>query len=277
VSGSDIIKWGDSQQYYQAPIQDGGITVRLLQAPVDPLGGIAAMCRMYEGKPTYSLNDISHADRSKYWQAAMETHLKAPLEAVTFHFFIEGVDRAFTHQMVRQRTACYAQESMRFAVVEDLAQKVQLPLTIRAGSDEAAAWERAITGIQEVYDYLVNNGVPAEEARGLLPHCTPTRLNYITNLRSLLEHAGNRLCTQAQFVWRVVFAGIIMAIRAYQPTWQYQHIADAAFRPVCYQLGHCPFKASFDRACTIRGRVDEGKFDEINAAEWMADPSAARA
>jgi hypothetical protein len=142
--------------------------------------------------------------------------------------------------------------------------------------------------IQDAYHTLVAGGVPAEDARGLLPHATTTRVHYKTNLRNLLEHAGNRLCTQAQFEWRWVFTGIIQALRARsevyrmgsleadQDGWQWNLICNGSFLPVCYALGRCPFTAVFDRQCVIRERVQAGRWDEIDPSEWMFDPSAAR-
>jgi hypothetical protein len=53
-------------------------------------------------------------------------------------------------------------------------------------------------------------------------------------------------------------------------------IDSAVFKRICYSLGKCPFMAVFDRQCTIRSRVNEGKFDEIDPREWMADPTAGR-
>jgi thymidylate synthase ThyX len=50
----------------------------------------------------------------------LQDALKAPLEAIDFHFMVEGVTRAHTHQEVRQRTAVFAQESMRFAVKDKI-------------------------------------------------------------------------------------------------------------------------------------------------------------
>ena len=323
---TSLRKWGDDQQYEQAQFQAQGTEqtgvlprVHLLWMTPDPLGAIAAACRMYEGKPTYDLNDITDEERKHYWQQAQATHLKAPLEFVKFHFFIEGVDRAFTHQMVRQRTAVYAQESMRFAVVEELDRRSTLPPslygTISQQTEDRHAshednlqrardvWDDAIENIGQVYTQLVERGMPAEEARGLLPHAAATRLNYSTDLRALLDHAGNRLCTQAQFHWRLVFNGIAQAIRGYQSDgvgdWQFKELSKV-FKPVCYQLGHCPFQASFDRDCSIRERVEanakHGRPSEkwgqefigkdshgnrqvigaIHDSEWMLDPDAAR-
>lgn len=283
----------DKAMFEAAPMMTGAggrvePRVFLLSATPDPLGAIAAMCRMYEGKPTYTLDDITGEERIHYWDQVQKTHLKAPLEAVHLHFFIEGVTRSFTHQMVRQRTAVYAQESLRFAVKEDMASEVALPPSIPADPESKTyqTWVTTMGELEDVYNFLIDEGVPAEDARGLLPHAVTTRINYVTNLRALLDHAGNRLCTQAQFEWRAVFIELVKAIDEYTPvgwdevgvaSWQFNHIARSqVFKPVCFALGHCPFTAEFDRGCTIRDRVQAGEFDKIDPAEYMADPNAGR-
>jgi flavin-dependent thymidylate synthase len=282
--GEEVQKWADQAMFEAAPIEGGKITVKLLWATPDPLGAVSAMCRMYEGIPTHDLYNVSDDERLRYWEQVQKTHLKAPLESIVFHFFIEGVTRSFTHQMVRQRTAVYAQESLRFAVKENMVGEAALPPSIDTPKRQEY-WGRALGSIQAAYNQLIADGVPAEDARGLLPHATTTRLNYITNLRNLIEHAGNRLCTQAQFEWRSVFIELVKSIRDYEPPyhepfraeWQFRHMVESAiFKPVCFQLGHCPFMAVFDRQCTIRSRVNAGKFDEIDPHEYMSDPTAGR-
>lgn len=295
---SKIVKWGDDQQYVSRPIQEGeerGPRVVLLAGTPDPLGAIAAMCRMYGGRPTYSLDEITDEERLHYWKQANATHLKAPLEAPQFHFFIEGVDRAFTHQMVRQREAVYAQESMRFAVVEDLPERAPLPpflAGLPSDDPRVTLWRMQVEDIAAAYSALVDGGVPAEEARGLLPHATLTRLHYITNLRRLLYMAGNRLCTQAQFHWRLVLTRMMRAIRDYYtrelwpgateqlPSGNLLETAPRkyagtdgqllvqAFAPVCYELRRCPFGAEFDRKCSIRERVQDFGRAGLEPEQW---------
>jgi flavin-dependent thymidylate synthase len=290
------IRWGDAQQYGAEPhsnFEEGrGVlpSVTLLWMTPKPLQAIGAMCAMYEGRVVRHIDDMSREDSERYFADAMATHLKAPLEAVQFHFMIEGVDRSFTHQMVRQRTAVFAQESLRFAVPGRLAEAHVRPPTLQPNAKGelstvqqrwGQAWDNAIETIDAVYHMLVETGMPAEEARGILPHAVATRLNFNTNLRNLADHAGNRLCTQAQFHWRMVFAQMIAAIRAVgygtEDEWQYRMLADSGmFRPVCYAEGRCPFKAGFDRACSIRERMDTGRADEVRPEEWLMDPTAAR-
>lgn len=285
--GTQVSTFVDKAMYEAAPM-DGSIKVSLISATLDPLGSIAAMCRMYEGKPTYDLRSVDDNERRHYWSEVQKTHLKAPMEAVDLHFFIEGVTRSFTHQMVRQRTAVYAQESMRFAVKDKIVARPGP--SILADRHKRKVWEAQMADTWERYNHMIANGVPAEDARGILPHDTLTRLNYKTNLRNLIEHAGNRLCTQAQFEWRMVFLGIVKAISEYavpqwedgfdewvaNKSWQFELIASSGvFKPVCFQAGKCPFNANFDRGCTIRPRVEAGEFDKIEPEEYMADPRAA--
>lgn len=299
-------KWVDPAMYAAEPVTTTSPRVYLLEATPDPLGSIAAAAALYEGGVRRSKAEVTHAERQKYLVELQKTKIKAPLEFVQFHFLIEGVTRGFTHQMVRQRTATFVQESTRFAVKEDV--PVGRPPSIAGMTEEkqgmtypdnqqgrwAGAWDATIESIQEAYQYLVNSGMPAEDARGLLPTNLLTRIHYSTDLRALLDHAGNRLCTQAQFEWRLVFAQMAQAIRQYNPfatfvkmyqgnstwedrqhmtwlgeqdRWQWEALADL-FRPVCYQTGQCQFDASFDRKCSIRERVQKNAGVNRPSSEW---------
>jgi thymidylate synthase ThyX len=66
------------------------------------------------------LAEITDDERRHYFDECFKTTLKAPLEFIDFHLMVEGVTRAHTHQEVRQRTAVFAQESMRFAVKDKI-------------------------------------------------------------------------------------------------------------------------------------------------------------
>lgn len=323
---SKILNWGDKQQYDAEPHScdpDRGVEpkVHLINMTEDPLGTMAALNAIYGGRVVRSLDEVTDGDRMQALIDMQNTHLTAPLETIDMHFLFDGVDRAFTHQLVRQRTAMYGQESMRFAVLGDLIDATTLPPSLRgttrtswldpdAGDPyqtqqqrQRQVWDDAIRAVDEAYHRLVEGGMPSEEARGLLPHACATRIHFKTDLRALIPHAGNRLCTQAQFHWRQVWNLILGAIKNFVPEdhphrWQYEAIADAHwFRPACYQEGHCPFKGTFDRACSIRDRVDalaengvpSSEWERveivtksgqtlpgISPAEWLLNPSAAR-
>jgi flavin-dependent thymidylate synthase len=260
---------------------------------------------------------VTDAERMQFFDDLTKTTLNAAFETIDFHFMIEGVPRSFTHQLVRQRTAVYFQESMRFAVIdESFADRVGLPPSLKGtmpdmefiekcreegvdpyhnrsdAQEKRSDWDGAIDVVEGAYKALVNKGMPAEEARGLLPTDILTRIHYKTNLRNLVDHAGLRLCTQAQFIWRNVFSQIARAIREADvsmpfprndgydgqpgirpnvhtfPVHMADQISDRLFRPICYQTGKCEFMASFDRACSIRDRVQANHAIGRPSSEW---------
>jgi flavin-dependent thymidylate synthase len=330
----EIQNWVDPAMFEAEKMPDGGPKVHLLWMTPDPLGAAAACNAMYTGGVKRSLADVTHAERRGILGEMAKTILATPLEAVSFHFLIEGVTRAFTHQLVRNRNSSFSQESMRFAVVgekQDI--PVALPPSLAGGRtkkqvlsavlnsypsidqglakslmlDEATdidkarwSWDEANAAIQETYHHLINSGIPAEDARGLLPTNVKTRIHWVVNLRSLKLEAGKRLSTQAQFEWKAVIAGIARAIREHSPhaaaiesmieaaggmdtydadflrhldesdRWQYEGISDL-FRPICYQTGKCEFMASIDRSCTIRDRVEANHAIGRPSSLWHKD------
>jgi flavin-dependent thymidylate synthase len=248
---------------------------------------MAAAAELFVGRIRINPESISQ-ELALHWLSEMtKTVLGAPLEFIDFHFFFEGVTRAFTHQLVRQRTAVYVQESQRFAVKEHAGREVAYPPSIAARKidDPARAiWDKAVAETSNAYNSLINAGIPAEDARGLLETNITTRIHYKTNLRNLAPHAGMRLCSQAQYEWKIVWMGIVNAILNYgseQDRWQQEAIVKL-FKPICYQTGRCQFRADADRACKIRDRVEahyargEGpdKWDDINPLEPLMEGAA---
>lgn len=312
VAGSELIRAADAAQYARPSIpaeQRGQIRVRLLNATPDPLGSVAALCEQYKGNVIRDLSEVTDEQRRACLDDMASTVLNGPLEAVQFHWQIEGVTRSITHQMVRSRASFFAQESLRFAVPEgNWADEIPLPPSLAGVKDRGAdirlhggmvanegehaldTWQEAMINAQNAYERLIALGVPAEEARGVLPHDMPTRIHWVCDLRTLLAEAGKRTCTQAQFPWRLIFAGIASALREYgdQPRegrndgrkrrdgWQFREIANR-LRPVCFQTGQCGFMAKFDRSCSIRSRVDANAAIGRPSSEWGTEKIVERA
>lgn len=328
----EIARYADESMFTAEPATDTVPRARLLDAPADPLGKLAYLAKAYQGKFPESYTAISDDDRAYYIQDMEKNILGMPSEAVMFHFVLENVTRSFTHQLVRTRHASYAQESMRFAVKEDF--PVALPPHLRGTLDrdewraaERASvnhvwdsmmedewmeweeryatdaqkmrflWDEGVEKAADVYKKLIDMGLPAEDARGLAPHAIVTKINMVIDLRALMQMAGQRLCTQAQWEHREVWASIINAIhefgrsvtyRTVEPTgwdqsetgdhkgdlayelsstWQYELLANR-FKPVCYQTGSCQFRSDFDRYCNIRDRVQANASINRPSSEW---------
>jgi flavin-dependent thymidylate synthase len=334
IAKKQLSLWADPamKSAVPQPVGDDGRVrpaVRILQATPDPLGTLAAIMAIYKGGVKRSLAEVEDSERREALAEMLKTKLQGPLEAITFTILIEGVTRSFTHQMVRGRAAFYAQESMRFAVPdqEDWTDRVSLPPSLASseGDEPLGAesspleyqrnlWDKAVEMAEQTYLHLVNSGMPAEDARGLIPHAMTTRLVWQVSLRELLHVAGLRLCTQAQFEWRTVLSLVVSQLRGWQSPetvaqyeaasghdgWQFFEIA-SLLQPVCYAEGKCGFMSNFDRGCKIRERVEMNDqigrpssewgetldvfhvdsehrttIEAIRPGEWLADPGAAR-
>jgi thymidylate synthase ThyX len=193
---------------------------------------------------------------------------------------------------------------MRFAVVEGEVwpNRAAMPPSAQGNRRREGIWRQAMDSAQGYYDAMIDDGMPAEDARGVVPHDMTTRLHWVLDLRGLLHVAGLRTCTQAQFEWRLVMAQVAKALREWgAPTyadavrkhtkgivdgatgeqyqamldaigrppdaWQFELIADK-LRPVCYQTGRCGFMAKFDRACKIRDRVERFAANGVPSSNW---------
>jgi len=313
MSNKEIQAWSDPAMFLAQEIAETGPTVKLMNCTADPLGEIARVAMTYEGKFPASNADITDEQRRYYFGEVRKNVLEAPMEFVTLSFLFTGVTRSFTHQLVRQRTAAFAQESMRFAVKDpmpvalppSLAETVhwslwlqkcgldlfpngeswraQNAVLIKDYAEKTASkaqlwrreWDNAIAEASASYSALISAGMPAEDARGLAPHATLTQVNYHTSLRHLKDHAGLRLCSQAQAEWKAVWVGILSALRSVQgpDAWQYAEIAEL-FKPVCYQKGSCQFMADGDRYCQIREAVQTYADLGIPSREWQIDLQA---
>lgn len=288
--GTEITNYVDKAMFSAQPISEAALErpiIHLLSATPDPLGALAAACLIYEGTAIHNLDEITNDQRRFYFNDIWKTTLQAPLEDIDFHFVIEGLTRASWDQMVRQRTANFGGESLRFSV------KLPLESVVRPGPSintkkRLATHKNAVRAIEEAYSSLIADGVPAEDARGLIPLNVLMQGHYKTNLRNLATEIGKRTCTQAQWEWRMIllsmreailnFPGYKIPLRFAEGTgWQFEYIANYAplWRPVCFKTGQCMFKAKADRGCTIRERVEAHEFDKIDPREYMLDPTAA--
>lgn len=273
-----------SQKAQERPI------VHLLSATPDPLGVLAAACLIYEGAAIHNLRDITDKQRVFYFDDIWNTTLQAPLEDIDFHFVVEGLTRASWDQMVRQRTANFGGESLRFSVKLPLKTVVRPGPTIKGDQKKEMVFWEGVEAIQYAYATLIDMGVPAEDARGLIPLNVLVQGHWKTNLRNLATEIGKRTCTQAQWEWRMILLSMREAIQQFPgyisgdelsgtntSAWQFEYIAQyqKLWEPICFKTGQCMFRAKADRGCTIRERVEAGDFDKIQPAEYMLDPTAA--
>ena len=120
------------------------------------------------------------------------------LEHASYTFAVDGVSRALTHQLVRHRIASFNQQSQRYVTFTDEPQVV-VPDTIEAEPELRAAFDKAIDTAYFTYARLIEAGVPAEDARYVLPNACQSKIVVTMNIRELLHFFELRCCRRAQW------------------------------------------------------------------------------
>ena len=137
------------------------------------------------------------------------------LEFADFTFRISGVSRALTHQLVRHRMASYAQRSQRYCVEDGF--EYVTPNSVAKDPDALNTYRKTVESIQNAYSELVALGIPAEDARMLLPNACCTEICVNMNLRELIHFCNERLCACAQWEIRAMAREMVREVVAVAP------------------------------------------------------------
>lgn len=129
-------------------------------------------------------------------------------------FYLEGVSRAFTHELIRHRHLSYSQLSQRFVDESDAAYVVPPAML---GSDlHEQALDSCVRFSLKSYEYaveeLLHDGYSRkqarEAARAFLPNCVETKIVVSGNLRAWHEVTQRRMQPDADAEMQEVMAMI---------------------------------------------------------------------
>ena len=155
------------------------------------------------------------------------------LEHAQFTFFISGVSRALSHQLVRHRIGVsYSQQSQRYCAFEDGFNYV-IPPSINKDPELLGKFRELMTQINDTYQYFLGKEIPAEDARMVLPNACTTNLTVSINLRALMHFCEERMCTCAQGEIRQMARSMAKLITDKIPELK------EYLREKCYRLGYC--------------------------------------
>ena len=201
--------------------------------PEKVIAGAAKLC--YSSSDIESLmNGLTTEKIETFIKKLTDLGHQSPLEHCSFTFGIEGISRALSHQLVRHRIASYSQKSQRY-VKEGQFEYIIPPKIIENRADKNV-YENFMKYAQETYDYFIRNGIPAEDARFVLPNACETKIIVTMNIRTLLHFFEERCCNRAQ--------------------WEIRYMAYAMLR-ICKEVAPNLF-AKAGASC-VRGKCKEGK------------------
>ena len=162
------------------------------------------------------------------------------LEHASFTFQVEGLSRASLAQLTRHRLASFSVQSQRF--VRILGIDLVIPDSIRNSEfyEEAGS---LMEDVMNLYQRMVDAGIPPEDARYVTPQAVPTALIFTMNVRELRHFFSLRCCNRAQWEIRQMADQMLTMCKKVAPPL----FADAG--PGCVQ-GHCPEERSCGRPRT---------------------------
>lgn len=119
------------------------------------------------------------------------------LEHITFTFAIEGVSRALLTQLTRHRVGfSYSVQSQRYVKFSSDSKSggfdYVVPEKVKTKTTANLKYKKYMEIIQSMYNELIEEGIPQEDARSVLPNSACTNLVLTVNLRAALDFFNKR-------------------------------------------------------------------------------------
>lgn len=197
-------------------------------APEQLVAASAKLC--YSAASIADLAAIEADKAAEFIDKLPEAH-QSPFEHVSFTFGIEGVSRAMLAQITRHRIASFSVQSQRYVNMFDF--QYIVPESIAKHKEILAEYENIMYLIGDAYRMFRQLGIPAEDARFVLPNACETQMIVTMNARELMHFFSLRCCKRAQWEIRAVADEMLRLCKEVAP----EIFAKAG--PGCMR-GHCP-------------------------------------
>ena len=220
--------------------------VKLISKPKDMLRTVYTACRTcYSADSPVNIYDKATDEEKmlKLIKNVVASGHHSTIEHIQVSFAISNVSRACTHQLVRHRLMSFSQKSQRYVQEKGQFDYI-IPPTIEKNPELKAKFEEFMGEISNKYQEFVDAGIPAEDARFVLPNAAASSLVASLNLRELIHLAQLRLCTRAQYEIRTMVKAMCDCIVAEEP-WLKDYLV-----PKCEFLGFCDEHKSCGRKIT---------------------------
>ena len=174
--------------------------VKLISKPENMLRTIYTACRTcYSADSPVNIYDkaVDEEKMLKLIERVISSGHYSTIEHIQVSFAISNVSRACTHQFVRHRHVSFSQKSQRY-VKEKGQFDYLVPPTIEKNPELLQKYNDFMSKVSDFYLKMTEAGIPAEDARFILPNATSSSMVASMNLRELIHLANIRLCTRAQ-------------------------------------------------------------------------------
>ena len=192
--------------------------VELLYHTPDPERAVATAARLCYAPVGASelMESLSEERIRKVLTTIMASGHYSTLEHASYTFAVDGVSRALTHQLVRHRLASFNQQSQRYVAYADGLATIK-PASIAENEEANRLFDEMIERTVEAYQAFLDAGVPAEDARYILPNAAETKIVVTMNIRELLHFFSVRCCNRAQWEIRELSWKMLELVRPTAP------------------------------------------------------------
>ncbi|MCD8378495.1 MAG: FAD-dependent thymidylate synthase [Candidatus Gastranaerophilales bacterium] len=209
--------------------------VKLISKPESLLRTIYTACRTcYSADSPINIYDSAGDEEKmlKLISRVISSGHYSTIEHIQISFAISNVSRACTHQLVRHRHMSFSQKSQRYVKEKGLFDYI-IPPTIEKNAELKQKFENFMKEISEKYQEFVEAGIPAEDARFVLPNAAASSMVASLNLREMIHLANLRLCTRAQYEIRTMVKMMCDELIKTEP-WLKDYLV-----PKCVRSGFC--------------------------------------
>ena len=183
------------------------MTVEMLRATDYPAELVAlAMSITQKASPAESIPTLTKKKCKFLWDAE---HVSL-FEHVGYTFLIQGVSRSFLAQITRQRTASPTSGSQHYQLYQDY------PCT---AAEENELIENACAMSFTTYQTLMDQGMPREEARQVLPNASCVNYLWTIDALNLFKFLRQRLCNRNVLEMRIFAYRVLSLVIAHFPQW----------------------------------------------------------
>ncbi len=197
------------------------------------------MSRVWEiAKTKTPIEEIKNVDVDGFLSADLPTS-----EFVNTVWAVEGMPRAFWDQFDRSRHAAFWEQSVRILDLSRFAvdEGYWTSDSIMKDTRRKAVYDSCMSTIEASYNALIKDGVPSEDARGILPLHINVRGTCCINLRALKALISNRICFIAQgSYWLPVVHGMMLELAKVLPPKTLRSMANLP----CYKKSSCPIESN---------------------------------
>ena len=209
--------------------------VKLISKPNNLLKTIYTACRTcYSADTPINIYDTADDEEKmlKLISRVLSSGHYSTIEHIQISFAISNVSRACTHQLVRHRHMSFSQKSQRYVKEKGQFDYI-IPPTIEKNPELKEKFEQFMSDISNKYQEFVEAGIPAEDARFVLPNATASSMVASLNLREMIHLANLRLCSRAQYEIRTLVKMMCDELSKQEP-WLKDYLV-----PKCVRLGFC--------------------------------------